>query len=142
MEKIPKEQWFKMSQEERDHLTFEFNKSVEQRKKWTIIITRAIAILCVLALLFIGVIQWRALEEYGKIKDQYGQDAFCYLCGLEELKKCECQYYSVRDGLVPTNKTEVGLALAEYNTQSCKGMHVDNSGSDFIPIAINLTDLS
>jgi hypothetical protein len=117
--KIPKEEWLKLSKEEQDYYTFEFQKSVEKRKRNTLIVTRGAAILCILALFFIGFSQYMSLEQYGKIKNQYGSMAYCYMCGLENLKKCDCQYLPrlASGGL---NRTAYGLEMASWNSKSCQ----------------------
>jgi hypothetical protein len=138
IQKIPKEEWLKLSQEERDYITLRFNDSIEKRKRIALFVTRGIAIFCVFALFFIGYAQLEASRSYGAIKDQYGKDAYCYLCGVESLRKCECIYWS--QGTRPENMTEYKLNLGNYNTQVCKGMHVEQGNmpdKNFIPI--NLT---
>ena len=75
MQKIPKEEWLKLSQEERDYITLRFNESIEKRKRIALYVTRGIAIVCVLALFFIGYAQLQASITYGAVKDKYGEDA-------------------------------------------------------------------
>jgi hypothetical protein len=115
--KVSKEEWFKMSQTERDYLTLQFNKSVESRKKTILWVTRGAAILCILALFYIGYAQLKAAENYGKIHDKYGKDAYCYLCGVESLRKCECVYWQL--GYRPDNMTDYQKRMGEYNIKSC-----------------------
>jgi hypothetical protein len=138
-QKVSREEWLKLNQEERDYLTLEFNKSVEKRKRIALFATRGIALFCVLVLIFIGYAQIEASRSYGQIKEKYGKDAYCYLCGVESLRKCECIYWTL--GSKPKNITEYQLELGNYNTQVCKGMHMEQGNmpdKNFIPIVIDL----
>lgn len=142
-QKVSKEEWLKLSQPEKDYLTLEFFKSVEKRKVRFLYITRGIAIFCVLVLLFIGYAQIEASRSYGQIKEKYGNDAYCYLCGTEGLRKCECIYWS--QGTVPENMTEYKENLGLWNTQVCKGVHMEietKYDKNFIPFIIDLENLS
>lgn len=138
--KITKEEWLKLSQEEKDYLTFEFNKSVEKRKRIILYTTRISAIFCILALFYIGYAQVLASQTYGKIHDQYGKDAYCYLCGMESLRKCDCIYWQV--GYTPDNLTDYKKRVGEYNVQQCKGIGVaegNEGATNWNPYAINLS---
>ena len=139
--KISKEEWLKLSQEERDYLTLEFNKSVEKRKRNILYLTRGAAILCIFALFYIGYAQVRAVENIGSIYDKYGENANCYLCGYQELRKCECIYWE--KGYTPDNMTDYKERLGIFNTQACKGFHVVNTpegATRFDPWQINITE--
>lgn len=142
--KIPKEKWMQFSQDEKDYYTLEFQKDAERRLKTTVIVTRIIAVLLVVALFFIGFAMLNAVKEYGQIKDQYGRDAFCYLCGLERFKKCECQYISTQgaNDYILEQRENLSLALAEYNIRSCDGMKVQDGSYQYanIPLELNLNE--
>jgi hypothetical protein len=141
MEKISKEEWLKLSQEERDYITLRFNETIEKRKRVALYVTRGIAIVCVLALFFIGYAQLQASISYGAVKDKYGKDAYCYLCGVESLRKCECIYWEL--GYRPDNMTDYQERLGEYNIQACKGLHALDTAegaTNFNPFKINLSD--
>jgi hypothetical protein len=117
------------------------NKSVEKRKRTILYLTRGAAILCIFALFYIGYAQVRAVEHINGIYDTYGADANCYLCGYQELRKCECIYWEA--GYTPDNMTDYKERLGEYNTQACKGIHVENSttgAENFNPWIINITE--
>lgn len=116
--KVTKEEWLSLSQEERDYLTFEFNKSVESRKKIILYLTRGAAIFCIMALFYIGYAQVLAANNYGKIHDQYGKDAYCYLCGVESLRQCDCIYWE--NDFKPDNLTAYKISVGEYNIQQCQ----------------------
>ncbi len=120
--KIPLEDWKKMTLAEQGYFTLEFQKSVEKRQRLTIIATRIIAVIFVLALFYVGYAQigQARLIDY-KVKE-YGPYGYCALCGEYNLKKCECQYMKVLyEGNIPTHADASGLSkeLAEYNSKSC-----------------------
>ena len=85
----------------------------------------------------------KQVKEYGQIKDKYGEQAFCYLCGKETLKKCECQYqtnmYDYDDYML---SDDYALQLAEYNSQECtysKVIGSQNNENDGIQIDFNIS---
>jgi len=135
IKKIPKKIWMNFSEDEKRFHELEYKKAFEGNKRFTIISTRAIALLCVFALLFIGFAMLQNAKEYGQIKDEYGSQAFCYLCGLETKKSCGCVEYSTvyqYDSYKLTD--EYLLELAEGNTQRCNGSRVVGSqGNVFSP---------
>ena len=115
----------KFSEEEKRYYELEYKKAFEKNRKFMIVSTRAIALLCVLALFFIGFAMLQNVKEYGQIKDQYGSQAFCYLCGLETHKQCSCVYYSAVYGYDKYKLTdEYILELAESNTDQCNGSRI------------------
>ena len=140
-EKISKEEWLKLPKEEQDFLNLEFQKSIEKRKRSTIIITRSIALLCVLGLFFMGIIQIITYNDNQKIMEKYGMNGYCYLCGEYSLKKCDCSYFST--GFIPQDIKNYTNKIAEYNSNSCdSGNIVRNNplaGDNFIPERLNLS---
>ncbi|MCK9430214.1 MAG: hypothetical protein M0R17_09445 [Candidatus Omnitrophica bacterium] len=142
--KVSKEEWLKLSQEEKDYLTFEFNKSVEKRKKLTIILTRSLALICIFVLFWIGFVQFKAVNNYNEIIDEYGSDGYCYLCGEYSLKKCECQYFESSFIINNPNLFEnYSTNLANYNTQKCSSLKVnDNEVINQIVTGINISNLN
>lgn len=138
LKKIPKEVWMNFSEEEKEYHTLEYKKAFERNKRFTILSTRMVALLCVFALFFIGFAMLNAVKEYGQIKDQYGEEAFCYLCGLESLKECSCVYQSTmysHDDYKLTD--EFAISLAEKNAEQCTrtkiiGSQGNTQGQDFL----------
>ena len=59
------------------------------------------------------------VKEYGQIKDKYGSQAFCYLCGLETNKRCECEYNSMYEYDDYKLSENYSIELAEYNSEQC-----------------------
>jgi hypothetical protein len=130
--KIPKEVWLTMSPEEREYQTLKFNASIESRKRKTIIITRGLALACILIMIFIGVAQFKAVENYNKIIDKYGSNGYCYLCGEYTLKKCDCQYFT--NEFVSQNKVlfdNYSMKTAEYNSKYCTTNKLSGEGIQF-----------
>ena len=67
-------------------------ESQERFRRKLSIASRIIAIMLIGAIVFIGFIQIQYAKDIGALKDKYGSLASCYLCGQENLRKCECQY--------------------------------------------------
>ena len=125
LKKIPKKVWMNFSEDEKRYHELEYEKAFERNKRFTIISTRAIALFCIFVLLFIGFAMLQNVKEYGQIKDQYGSQAFCYLCGLETKKSCSCVEYSVLYGYDDYKLTDdYLLQLAEGNAQRCNGSRI------------------
>lgn len=142
LKKIPKSVWMNFSEDEKRFHELEYKKAFERNKRFTIISTRAVALLCIFALFFIGFAMLNQVKEYGQIKDQYGDDAFCYLCGLQSMKSCECVYTSTMynyDDFMLTE--EFRLQLAEGNTKTCQRTKVigtqGNNGLDELNLSID-----
>jgi hypothetical protein len=122
-EKIPKEKWLKLSQEQRDYHTLEFNMSVEKRQKWTIISTRIIAIFFIFGLIYMGYSQIIQAQIYEDRLREYGTYGYCAMCGELNFKRCECEYVQTMDygNIVKvTNFTELSQELADYNNRQCE----------------------
>jgi hypothetical protein len=130
-EKIPKTEWDKMTMSEQSYFKLQFDKSVEHRIKVTVIATRIIALMLIGVLFFIGFAQFKAADSYGQIKDQYGNDAYCYLCGLESYKKCDCQYFSEINDVILEDLENYSESLAEYNIRKCAGMKVQDGSYQY-----------
>lgn len=123
----------KFSEDEKRYHELEYKKAFERSKRLTIISTRIIALICIFALFFIGFAMLTQVKEYGKIKDQYGEQAFCYLCGLETNKQCDCVYQSLMHDYDDFKLSEnYSLYLAEYNSQVCqKSKIIGSQGNAF-----------
>jgi len=64
----------------------------ERFRRKLLIATRVIATFFVLAIIFIGVIQIKYVNEVNQIKTEYGERGYCYLCGLETGRSCTCNF--------------------------------------------------
>jgi len=94
------------------------NKEKHRRK--LLAVSRFIATGLILAIVWIGFIQMNYAKEVNIIKSDYGSLGYCYLCGLETYRKCECQY---REDLLYNNEDvnykEIAEETALYNTLPC-----------------------
>ena len=135
LKKIPKEVWLKFSKEERSYHELEYKKAFERNKRFTVVSTRIGALLLIIAFFFIGFVMLNAVKEYGQIQDKYGDQAFCYLCGLESHKKCECEYQSGIYDFDDYKLTEAyELQLAEYNSKECvRSKIIGTQGNNDVP---------
>jgi len=122
-EKVSKEEWLKLSEKEKQYLTLEFNKSVEIRRRYTLIVTRGIALLCVAALFYIGYAQIQASKGYNQVMQEQGSLGYCYMCGLTTLRSCQCQYHEFYDSTNtyhPVNISEIAINTAKDNIKECE----------------------
>lgn len=80
--------------------------------------TRVIAILLIIAIVWVGYAQISYAKDVNAIKEKYGAAGYCYLCGKETLRACECQYIPqlFEEGF---NRTELALRTAENNILPC-----------------------
>jgi len=99
-----------------------------------IILTRGIAIALVLAILWIGYIQIDYAKEVSSIKEKYGANGFCYLCGKESLKSCSCTYSNDPN----LNITALSESLALANVEVCLAKDLSVTNRNF-PLIFNST---
>jgi len=122
--KIPKDVWNNMSAEDQKYYSLMFQKSIEDRKRIFLYITRGLALFCIFTLLFIGYAMILNAKDYGNLFDEYGPNAHCYLCGEKTLRRCECQYHKSMDYgniiLEGPNYTKLRKETAEFNIEECK----------------------
>lgn len=122
-EKIPKSKWETFTQDEKDYHTLEFKKSIEERLRVTIIVTRIIAVFFIFGLIYMGYSQFEQAKIYDDKLREYGGYGHCALCGEYNLKRCECEYaQTVGFGNLPqeVNITKISEELAEYNSRKCE----------------------
>lgn len=100
--------------------------TLENREKFRrklLVISRIIGVFLILSIFWVGFIQIKYVSQINSIKAEYGEYAYCYLCGLEQLRKCDCYYYKTMDYgniRMPLPDLEgIGKELAEYNTKKC-----------------------
>ena len=134
-EKISREEWLKLTKEEQEGLRLEFDKSVESRRRVIAFTTRAIALLCVLALFYIGYVQLEQAKGFSKIMEEKGNLGYCYLCGKEAMRQCDCVYPELN-----YDKEKLSNDLAEYNIDKCPTKITPFSQQLDIKL-INLTEL-
>lgn len=92
----------------------------EKFRRFAVISSRIIALLLILGIVWIGFVQIHYVQEVNKIKAQYGNMGYCYLCGQENLRKCECQYASdISQQMGFVNLSQLSKDTATYNIQPC-----------------------
>lgn len=93
-------------------------------RKNLLIASRVLALLLILSIFFIGFVQINYVKDINEIKQKYGDNAYCYLCGLESGKICSCNYipkYSVDGRINPDFDLNSYLEnLAYANSEECK----------------------
>jgi len=105
-------------QETQDILTLA-NKEKFRRK--LLISSRVIGILLILAIFWVGFIQIKYVNNINFIKLKYGDNAYCYLCGLENGRTCSCNYISDMEARNPKFDWDTYLEnIAIQNTIPCE----------------------
>lgn len=66
----------------------------EKFRRRLLITSRVIGVLLILVIFWIGIIQIKYVAKINSIKAEYGDNAYCYLCGLENGRTCSCNYVS------------------------------------------------
>lgn len=107
----------------------EENKEKFRRK--LLIASRLIAVLLILALFWIGYAQVSYCKEVRKIMNENGELGYCYMCGKESLRKCECQY---NHALTNVDYDILSNTTAHYNIRKCNDLN-----DDYIDLSKNLT---
>lgn len=87
-------------------------------KKKLLIFSRLLALFLILAIIYIGYIQYKYAAEITEIRNNMGSLGYCYLCGLEAARKCECQYFN--EVLNAEERERIREQTAEYNIQTCQ----------------------
>lgn len=90
----------------------------EKFRRKLLVYSRLIAVGLVLAIFWFGYVNYSYAKDINKIKSEYGIMSYCYLCGLETLKKCDCQYNYAEYG-DEVNFTEISKNTALYNIELC-----------------------
>ena len=104
----------------------EISKEVFRRR--LLVSTRIIALVLVLAIVWIGFIQIKYVKEVNEIKAEYGSLGYCYLCGLETYRRCECQYYTDLQTKNPNfNLTAIAQETALSNVRKCENRNLKSN---------------
>lgn len=121
--KFSKEEWFNLSPEQQIYYRMIFEKEKLFWKKITIISSRILSIFLICVIAWFGYIQLVYVAEVNEIKTEYGKDAYCYLCGLETVKKCDCVYLTPNQmEFYKTSQIDIREEMAKYNAQICSGI--------------------
>lgn len=99
-------------------------ESKEKFRRFLLVSSRIVAFILVLAIFFIGFVQINYVKEVNEIKGEYGSNGYCYLCGLETGKSCNCNYLPQ---LVLMDKSFDGEAYLEniaiMNVEQCENLN-------------------
>ena len=93
--------------------------SKEKFRRRIVITSRIIAVLLILAIIYIGYIQVVYVKDLNQLRSEHGSLAYCYMCGLENYRKCECQYIQPQYDST-FNLDELREQTAEYNIKKCE----------------------
>lgn len=55
-----------------------------------LVASRVLALLLILSIFFFGFVQINYMKEINELRNEHGNQAYCYLCGLENGKACSC----------------------------------------------------
>lgn len=83
-----------------------------------VILSRILAFLLIIAIVWVGFIQLTYVKDVNKIKENYGPYGYCYMCGQETLKQCECQYFP-KEQLKGDGFKLIQKQISEYNAKIC-----------------------
>jgi hypothetical protein len=118
-----------------DILTLE-NKEKFRRK--LLVGSRILALLLILAIVWVGYVQMTYANEVRQIKEQYGSLGYCYMCGLETYRKCDCQYIpDVQNILNPTNYSKLSLEMAQHNILECPNLNREENALSELNFSLN-----
>ena len=133
------EQVIQVCEEAKKYHTLEFEEDREHSRRLTVFVTRAIAIICCIGLFYIGYAQIKVVTSDTNIRTKYGSLGYCYLCGLETLRTCNCQYYDSFDKIDVKN---VSLTTANDNIAPCPVKTGEGGGKTYNPINFSGFNLS
>ncbi len=93
----------------------------ERFRRKLLIATRVIATFFVLSIVFVGFIQIKYVNEVNKIKLEYGERGYCYLCGLETGRSCSCNFVpDIEQNREGFNWSGYLQNIAFQNAQDCE----------------------
>lgn len=115
---IPKVEWEKMSDDEKNWANLEFQKDKAKARHTLLMFTRGVAILLILFVFYLWYGQLAHVQEISEYRRLYGNDFGCYLCGKENLRQCECTY-NVDYWKANFDRENYSEYLGEYNIQEC-----------------------
>lgn len=97
-----------------DILTLVAREKFRRKMIW---VSKLVAVGLVLSIFWFGWVNYIHAKNINSILTQYGSLGYCYMCGKEAFKRCECQYNEAVYSKV--NLTQVSSDLAIYNSQVC-----------------------
>lgn len=120
MKRMTKSEWDKLNDDEKLYREVEFKLYRENFRQRLLWVSRGFALLLIFGIFWVGFVQFNYVMEVNEIRGDMGPQAWCYLCGKETLKKCECQYFDqdlIEAGLYDIEK--VRNETMDYNKQKC-----------------------
>jgi hypothetical protein len=95
--------------------------SKEKFRRGLLISSRVIGVLLILAIFWVGFIQIKYVQEVNEIRAEYGSLGYCYMCGLETGRSCECNYVPMIEASNQNFDKEAWLEnIAFANTVICE----------------------
>lgn len=120
VKKFSKEEWFNLTKEEQIYHRMIWEKEKHFWNRIAIISSRILSIFLILSIGWIGYIQLIYVNDVNEIKTQYGDDAYCYLCGYETVKQCNCVYLTDAEmEYYKHSETDIRVLMANYNIRTC-----------------------
>ena len=103
-------------------LTPEILTAVDKEKfrRKIAVVSKLIAVGLVLAIVWFGWVNYVYAKDINSYLSEYGSNGFCYMCGKEAMKRCDCQYNYAAYSENEINYTQISNDLALYNTQVCE----------------------
>ena len=108
--------------------------SKEKFRRQMIMVSKLIAIGLVLAIIWVGWVNYVYAKDVNKIMSKYGAEGYCYMCGKETYKKCECQYAGSFGEVV--NYTLMAEMTSNYNLQKCIDKDLIKKNDSNLPFLI------
>lgn len=96
----------------------------EKFRRRLLISSRILAMLLILSIVYFGYEQSQTNKENHAIMLKYGNEGYCYLCGLKAARTCSCAY--LPDILVTSDKESVENFIeniAFQNTAKCENLN-------------------
>ena len=94
--------------------------SKEKFRRRMVLLSRLLALVLIVAIFWVGYVQMTYAKDVGKIMGNYGSLGYCYMCGKEAMRKCECQYLpDIQREMDITNLSAIAEQTALYNVQGC-----------------------
>ena len=107
-------------------------ESKEKFRRFLLIFSRVIAILLICGIFFIGFVQIKYSKQVNDLKNEYGPNAYCYLCGYETGKVCSCNYVPDLISSSPEfNPKDYFENIATLNAEVCENRNNQNKELNF-----------
>jgi hypothetical protein len=96
----------------------------ERFRRGLLISSRMLGVLLIIAIIWIGFVQVKYVKEVNEIRAEYGSLGYCYMCGLETGRSCECNYIPQLQLTNPDFDKSSWLENIAYgNVEICENMN-------------------